>query len=42
MNDVAELLKEGSGWTIDGVLEHHFNVVNYKLLEGKSYIPLPK
>ena len=42
MNDVAEWLKEGSGWTTDGVLEHYFNVVNYKPLEGKSYIPLPK
>ena len=42
MNDIAEWLKEGSGWTIDGVLEHYFNVVNYKPLEGKSYIPLPK
>ena len=42
MNDVAEWLKEGSDWTTDGVLEHYFNVVNYKPLEGKSYIPLPK
>ena len=42
MNDIAEWLKEGSGWTIDGVLEHYFNVVNNKPLEGKSYIPLPK
>ena len=42
MKDVAEWLKEGSGWTTDGVLEHYFNVVNYKPLEGKSYIPLPK
>ena len=39
MNDVAEWLKEGSGWTTDGVLEHYFNLVNYKPLEGKSYIP---
>ena len=42
MNDVAEWLKEGSGWTTDGVLEHYFNLVNYTPLEGKSYIPLPK
>ena len=42
MNDIAEWLKEGSGWTIAGVLEHYFNVVNYKPLGGKSYIPLPK
>ena len=42
MNDVAEWLKEGSGWTTDGMLEHYFNVVNYKPLEGKSYIRLPK
>ena len=42
MNDVAEWLKEGSGWTTDGVLEHYFNVVSYKPLEGKSYILLPK
>ena len=42
MNDVAEWIKEGSVWTTDGVLEHYFNVVNYKPLEGKSYIPLPK
>ena len=42
MNNIGEWLKEGSGWTIDGVLEHYFNVVNYKPLKGKSYIPLPK
>ena len=42
MNDVAEWLKEGSSWTTEGVLEHYFNLVNYKPLEGKSYIPLPK
>ena len=42
MNDVAKWLKEGSGWTTDGVLENYFNLVNYKPLEGKSYIPLPK
>ena len=34
MNDVAEWLKEGSGWTTDGVLEHYFNLVNYTPLEG--------
>ena len=42
MTDAAEWLKEESGWTTDGVLEHYFNLVNYKPLEGKSYIPLPK
>ena len=42
MSDVAEWLKEGSSWTTDGVLEHYFNLVNCKPLEGKSYIPLPK
>ena len=42
MNDVAERLKEGSGWTTDGFLEHFFHVVYYKPLEGKSYISLPK
>ena len=35
MNDVAERLKEGSGWTIDGSLEHFFHVVIYKPLKGK-------
>ena len=42
MNYIAEWMEKRSGWTIDGVLEHYFNVVNYKPLEGKSYIPLPK
>ena len=42
MKDVAEWLKDGSGWTTHGVLEHYFNLVNYKPLEGKSYILLPK
>ena len=42
MKDVAEWLKDGSGWTTHGVLEHYFNFVNYKPLEGKSYILLPK
>ena len=39
MNDVAEWLKEGSGWTMttDGVLEHYFNVVNTLYLYRKNF-----
>ena len=40
VNDIGEWLAQGSGWTIDSILGH--DVVNYKPLECKSYIPLPK
>ena len=39
MKDVAEWLREGSGWTTDGVLEHYFNLVNYK--NHQKQIPAP-
>ena len=42
LNDIGEWLAKGSLWTIDSILEHYFNVVYYKPLEGKSCIPLPK
>ena len=34
-------ISEGSGWTIDRVDNNYINVVNYKPLNGSSYIELP-
>ena len=34
-------ISEGSGWTIDTVDNNYINVVNYKPLNGSSYIELP-
>ena len=34
-------ISEGSGWTIDKVDNNCINVVNYKSLNGSSYIELP-
>ena len=33
-------ISKGSGWTIDRV-DNNYNVVNYKPLNGSSYIELP-
>ena len=40
-NIIASWLSEGSGWTIDEILQHYVNIVEYVPLRGNSYIPLP-
>ena len=37
----SKWISEGSGWTIDRVDNNYINVVNYKPLNGSSYIELP-
>lgn len=41
-NDIGAWLSEGSGWTIDSILDHCINIVVYDPLKGHSYIPLPQ
>ena len=33
---------QGSGWTIDSVMEQKINISKYKPLSGSSYTNLPK
>ena len=42
INKAAVWLSEGSGWTIDRVLNHYLNISRYEPLNGSSYIELPK
>ena len=41
-NGVAVWLSEGSGWTIEAILQHYVNIVKYVPLRGNSYLPLPE
>ena len=41
MGTIEVWISEGSGWTIDRVDNNYINVVNYKPLNGSSYIELP-
>ena len=41
MGIIEVWISEGSGWTIDRVDNNYINVVNYKPLNGSSYIELP-
>ena len=41
MGIIEVWISEGSGWTIDRVDNNYTNVVNYKPLNGSSYIELP-
>ena len=40
-NKIAVWLSEGSGWTIEVILQHYINIVKYLPLRGNSYLPLP-
>lgn len=42
LEQMARLISEGSGWTIDTINNHYMNVVKYQPVNGSSYIPLPK
>ena len=41
-NKIATWVTEGSGWTIEEILQHYVNIVKYVPLRGNSYIPLPE
>ena len=41
LNIIAQWISEGSGWTIESVDNHHLNIVQYKPMNGSSYIKLP-
>ena len=41
-NKIATWLSEGSGWTIEVILQHYVNIVKYLPLRGNSYLPLPE
>ena len=34
-------LSEGSGWVVEEIQHHYFNIVKYVPLRGSSYLPLP-
>ena len=40
-NVIAKWLSEGSGWVVEEIKHHYFNIVKYIPLRGSSYIPLP-
>ena len=40
-NKIATWLSEGSGWTIEEMLQHYVNIVKYLPLRGNSYLQLP-
>lgn len=42
LEQMARLVSEGSGWTIDSIDNHYINIVKYQPVGGSSYIPLPK
>ena len=41
LNIIAQWVSEGSGWTIESVDSHYRNIVQYKPMNGSSYIKLP-
>ena len=41
-NKMVTWLSEGSGWTIEVILQHCVNIVKYLPLRGNSYLPLPE
>ena len=42
LNKISVWISEGSGWTVESVENHYFNVVKYKPMRGSSYIKLPQ
>ena len=42
LNIIAQWISEGSGWTIESVDNHHLNTLQYKPMNGSSYIKLPQ
>ena len=41
-NDYQNFEKDGSGWSIDQILEMEVHTVEYKPLNASSYVPLPQ
>ena len=41
LNIIAQWISDGSGWTVESVDDHFFNIVEYTPLNGSSYIKLP-
>ena len=41
LNKIAQWVSEGNGWTIESVDSHYLNIVQYKPMNGSSYIKLP-
>ena len=41
LRNIAVWLSEGSGWTIEVILQHYVNIVKYLPLRGNSYLQLP-
>ena len=41
-NNIATWLSEGSGWVIEDIQHHYFDIVTHIPLGGSSYLPLPK
>ena len=41
LNKIAQWVSEGSGWIVESVDSHYFNIVQYKPMNGSSYIKLP-
>ena len=39
--NVEHYLRDGSGWTLDYIINLEVNTVVYKPLQASSYIPLP-
>lgn len=42
LNFVDVWISEGSGWTIEKIVNHYINFVKYQPLRGSSYVPRPK
>jgi len=42
INNIAQWISEGSGWTIVSIDAHYLNITQYKPMNGSSYIKLPK
>ncbi|XP_057292543.1 uncharacterized protein LOC130621252 [Hydractinia symbiolongicarpus] len=42
INGINQCISEGSGWTIESVDAHYFNLIKYNPLSGSSYIELPE
>ena len=42
LNRIDRWISKGSGWVIEIILNFYLNIVSYKPLKGRSYLPLPE
>ncbi len=42
LHSADQFQRQGSNWVLDGVVEIHINMAEYRPLWGSSYIPLPR